>query len=643
MLQSTSVANASLAAVLSDWFCNFWNMVTGEYDLVLRSEVDYSDEDIDFMEYAGLSDKDIEDITSTQIVIPENSDEAKQIDYELTYYVNDINTANTQVLMTYGRNDTEKDVYTYGLDRIVHDDLQSNIASDYVYDGRGSVVQTVSEGEIDLSITYDPYGDITGGVDENFVGYAYNGEESNEVTGLQYLRARYYNTEIGSFISIDTYLGSITEPISQNRYTYANNNPVNNIDPTGHYSQGVNKYYQSTGLNELRDQMVAASFHAGEVEAQNAFNRQVARAQNTSMFNYNSINGISQDTANAYIANDIIKAAETSMNYGCETPTLSAEAVATYVVTVQNAKTTANQKISNIKRNKQVQYRAYMEYQRELQRQREAAAAEQERIRRNLQKMLQGMLPKLQGMLDYLNGMLGNGNSNYTGSYNTTIPDGMKSVDVSWAYEDKELYLKLLTNTMNSIDDYFSHNRDIYNRRDPMIEALQNVINAINNGSSSAYIPEDVDIQIALNYDYNTSGDQAIIELADFTLLGELILFANNFSEENIDGFSVLKDLIGTIITEDLTIEKLFESEKTQNFLKVITRSITLYNLYNIYTNYNNPENLETQLGISIGVDDSGAYTYTAIADDNDSFSSISSGFTIALNLKEIDKQIVLV
>lgn len=56
------------------------------------------------------------------------------------------------------------------------------------------MVQTAIAGEIDLSITYDPFGDITSGVDANFVGFAYNGEETNQVTGLQYLRARYYDT-----------------------------------------------------------------------------------------------------------------------------------------------------------------------------------------------------------------------------------------------------------------------------------------------------------------------------------------------------------------------------------------------------------------------------------------------------------------
>ncbi len=64
--------------------------------------------------------------------------------------------------------------------------------------------------------------------------YAYSGERYNCLTGLQYLRARWYDTENGRFISEDSYLGVRREPLTRNRYIYTCNNPVNYVDPSGH-------------------------------------------------------------------------------------------------------------------------------------------------------------------------------------------------------------------------------------------------------------------------------------------------------------------------------------------------------------------------------------------------------------------------
>ena len=72
--------------------------------------------------------------------------------------------------------------------------------------------------------------------------FGYNGE-AHTVDGLQYLRSRYYNPETGVFISADSYRGEYSHPLSQNRYTYAHNNPYKYDDPTGHLpANGINKY-----------------------------------------------------------------------------------------------------------------------------------------------------------------------------------------------------------------------------------------------------------------------------------------------------------------------------------------------------------------------------------------------------------------
>ncbi|GLC30966.1 peptidoglycan-binding protein [Clostridium omnivorum] len=110
-----------------------------------------------------------------------------------------------------------------------------------MYDGRGSVAQlTNSLGQVKDKYSYDPFGNINhggplGNSEAHFQSFfGFNGEEYNNISGLQYLRARYYEADTGRFLTRDSYLGSLTEPLSLNRYAYTNNNPVMNIDPSGH-------------------------------------------------------------------------------------------------------------------------------------------------------------------------------------------------------------------------------------------------------------------------------------------------------------------------------------------------------------------------------------------------------------------------
>ncbi len=60
--------------------------------------------------------------------------------------------------------------------------------------------------------------------------YGYTGREHDRETGLRYYRARYYDGEVGVFLSKDP-LG--IESSELNFYSYVGNDPVNNIDPTG--------------------------------------------------------------------------------------------------------------------------------------------------------------------------------------------------------------------------------------------------------------------------------------------------------------------------------------------------------------------------------------------------------------------------
>ena len=65
--------------------------------------------------------------------------------------------------------------------------------------------------------------------------YRYAGYQYDEETGLHYLIARYYHPEHGVFLSLDPDPGDDDDILTQNGYTYANNNPVMLVDPDGHW------------------------------------------------------------------------------------------------------------------------------------------------------------------------------------------------------------------------------------------------------------------------------------------------------------------------------------------------------------------------------------------------------------------------
>ncbi len=63
--------------------------------------------------------------------------------------------------------------------------------------------------------------------------YRFTGQQDDAALGYQYLRARYYDPATGRFISRDPFPGSLSNPSSQHRYVYAQNNPTDVTDPSG--------------------------------------------------------------------------------------------------------------------------------------------------------------------------------------------------------------------------------------------------------------------------------------------------------------------------------------------------------------------------------------------------------------------------
>ena len=107
----------------------------------------------------------------------------------------------------------------------------------YIYDGHGNTrLLTNAAGTVTDRYAYDACGNLLQKEGETENDFLYTGEQYNANTGLYYLRARYMDPSTGTFISMDSYQGSLYDPVSLHKYLYANANPVKYTDPTGYYS-----------------------------------------------------------------------------------------------------------------------------------------------------------------------------------------------------------------------------------------------------------------------------------------------------------------------------------------------------------------------------------------------------------------------
>ncbi len=82
---------------------------------------------------------------------------------------------------------------------------------------------------------YDAYGNSAGSTRTR---YGFTGRERDSLTGLLYYRARWYDPQLGRFISEDPIgLGG-----GINQFAYVSNNPQNATDPSGLYEIDVHYY-----------------------------------------------------------------------------------------------------------------------------------------------------------------------------------------------------------------------------------------------------------------------------------------------------------------------------------------------------------------------------------------------------------------
>ena len=105
---------------------------------------------------------------------------------------------------------------------------------------QGDVVRILNaSGAEVVSYAYDAWGKVlsVSGSLSSTVGAAnpfrYRGYYYDTETGWYYLNTRYYDPNVGRFLSPDTILGANSGLLGYNLYAYCNNNPVMFVDPSG--------------------------------------------------------------------------------------------------------------------------------------------------------------------------------------------------------------------------------------------------------------------------------------------------------------------------------------------------------------------------------------------------------------------------
>lgn len=122
--------------------------------------------------------------------------------------------------------------YVYGLDLISQND--GTDISYLLADGLGSTrVITDAAGALTGHYAYDVFGQVRTQTGTAETDFTFAGEQMDTTSGLQYLRARYYDPEDGRFISVDPVPAKPTNLQGINNYIYAVNNPIIFVDPRG--------------------------------------------------------------------------------------------------------------------------------------------------------------------------------------------------------------------------------------------------------------------------------------------------------------------------------------------------------------------------------------------------------------------------
>ena len=138
----------------------------------------------------------------------------------------------------------------------------------YLVDALGSVSETTGAGgSVVTAYSYDAWGEVRASYGDSGNQVGFTGQFASAVPGLDYFNARYYDFATGTFLTRDSFSGSIDDPGSLNHYVYAKDNPLKYVDPTGH--EGELASVPQFRLNEIPDPVpLPARARNGQRQAQ---------------------------------------------------------------------------------------------------------------------------------------------------------------------------------------------------------------------------------------------------------------------------------------------------------------------------------------------------------------------------------------
>jgi RHS repeat-associated protein len=118
----------------------------------------------------------------------------------------------------------------------------------YVHnDALGSpILKTNAAKAVVKTSEYEPYGKLLNGANNDRPGFT--GHVMDSASGLTYMQQRYYDPQIGRFLSVDPVTASGGDMRHFNRYAYAYNNPYKFNDPDGRAANFIIKGVIDIGL-----------------------------------------------------------------------------------------------------------------------------------------------------------------------------------------------------------------------------------------------------------------------------------------------------------------------------------------------------------------------------------------------------------
>lgn len=150
----------------------------------------------------------------------------KNVNGQITRYVYD----GMDILAEYSATGTLNARYVNGpeLDEVLAV-RRGGTTYDLELDPLGSTARVTDGANVSASYSYDSFGRIVSQTGSSVAPHGFQGREFDAESGLYYFRARYYDPQLGRFVSEDPlrFAGGI------NFYQFARNNPLNLFDPMG--------------------------------------------------------------------------------------------------------------------------------------------------------------------------------------------------------------------------------------------------------------------------------------------------------------------------------------------------------------------------------------------------------------------------